>query len=82
MENSQFQERIVRMGEVVFLTGYKPSSIYALISEGKFPKAIKLGKRASGWWLSQINQWMADRANTPAINLPKIVSIQKGISNE
>jgi prophage regulatory protein len=71
METKQFQERIVRMQEVVFLTGYKPSSIYALISEGKFPKSIKLGKRASGWWLSQINQWMADRASTHAISSSK-----------
>jgi len=68
MENIHFQERIVRMQEVVFLVGYKPSSIYALISEGKFPKGIKLGKRASGWRLSQINQWMADRLNESNIN--------------
>ena len=71
MENSQFQERIIRMQEVVFLVGYKPSSIYALISEGKFPKGIKLGKRASGWPLSQINQWIKDRANQVTITSKK-----------
>lgn len=64
MDTNLFQERIIRMQELVLIVGYKPSSIYALISEGKFPKGFKLGKgkRASGWLLSEINKWIHERS--------------------
>ena len=36
------------------------SSIYAMISEGKFPTPIKVGRRAVGWRSSDIEKWLED----------------------
>ena len=55
------QQRIIRRYEVQHLTGLSASTIYALIQEGEFPKQIKLGKRAVGWLVSEIETWVRDR---------------------
>ena len=36
------------------------SLIYAMMSEGTFPKPIKLGRRAVGWRSSDIDKWLKD----------------------
>jgi len=50
-----------RIQSVKALTGLSRTSIYRLAQEGKFPKPIKLGERASGWRQSEINAWMEER---------------------
>jgi prophage regulatory protein len=52
---------ILRMPEVERTTGLKKSTIYLLIKQSQFPSPISLGGRASGWLLSEINQWKAER---------------------
>lgn len=52
---------ILRLPAVEYTTGIKKSAIYAMIKEGEFPAPIRLGKRSSGWLLSEINQWKLDR---------------------
>ena len=46
-------------------TGFQPSTIYELISKGKFPAPFKLVPvgRAAGWFESTVNEWLADQAN-------------------
>jgi prophage regulatory protein len=39
------------------------STIYRLVSEGKFPKPIKLSKRSSGWITSEVQDWIQQRIN-------------------
>lgn len=51
----------LRMPEVEKTTGLKKVTIYRLIKRSEFPSPIKLGGRASGWLLSEINQWKAER---------------------
>ncbi|MGE6417832.1 helix-turn-helix transcriptional regulator [Alteromonas macleodii] len=51
----------LRMSEVEKTTGLKKSTIYLLIKRSEFPSPIKLGSKASGWLLSEINQWKAER---------------------
>jgi prophage regulatory protein len=51
-------ERILRRPEVELRTGLGRSAIYLAISEGKFPRPIKLGERAVGWPESIINKWI------------------------
>ena len=36
------------------------SSIYAMMSEGTFPKLIKLGRRAVGWRSVDVEKWLED----------------------
>ena len=49
--------RIIRIREVIALTGLSRSSIYAAIKQGTFPAQIKLSIRSSGWLESEIIAW-------------------------
>ena len=52
---------LLRLREVCRRTGYSRSEIYRRIARGDFPRAIKLGKRASAWIDSEVSQWIAVR---------------------
>jgi prophage regulatory protein len=41
--------RIIRLPEVMAATGESRSTIYKRISDGKFPKPVKLGPKSVGW---------------------------------
>ncbi|MDR6610535.1 AlpA family transcriptional regulator [Pseudomonas synxantha] len=55
------EHRILRRSDVEQKTGFKRAHIYNLMSQGKFPKSIRLGIRAVGWDSVEIDQWIADR---------------------
>ncbi len=55
------QRRIYRLRHVMEATGFGRAWIYQLMAEGKFPKAIRIGKRAVGWDGALVDQWVADR---------------------
>lgn len=59
-------ERILRRPEIETLTGLSRSTLYAMMSEGTFPKPIRLGKRAVGWPESCIQEWIEDRTRDQA----------------
>lgn len=58
--------RILRRPEVENRTGLARSTIYLMISEGNFPKPIRLGKRAVGWPEADINHWIEQRCGSEA----------------
>jgi prophage regulatory protein len=47
-------ERVIRLPEVLKIIGLSRSAIYARIKKGLFPKQIKLGERAAGWFQSEV----------------------------
>jgi len=49
--------RIIRIREVIAMTGLSRSSIYAAIKQGTFPAQLKLSTRSSGWLESEIIEW-------------------------
>ena len=49
---------ILRMPAVMRLTGQARSTIYDKLSRGEFPKPVKLGQRAVGWYESDIAKWL------------------------
>jgi len=55
------ERRILRRAEVEAKTGFKRAHLYALMKDGKFPKAMRLGVRAVGWDSAEIDQWICDR---------------------
>lgn len=61
-ENYNIKERILRLPEVIKITGLKRSSIYRLIGEGRFPQSVSLGARAVGWLESEIENWILEKA--------------------
>ncbi len=54
-------KQILKLIEVKKTTGLSGSTIYRLISQGDFPKQIKLSERSSGWLKSEVDQWLDDR---------------------
>ena len=54
-------EPIYRLPKVMELTGLSRSSIYLALSNGTFPKPIKLGQRSIGWPESLLIQWREER---------------------
>lgn len=50
-----------RLPRVKQTAGLGSSRIYELVSEGKFPKPVKLGPRASAWVSTEVLAWVADR---------------------
>jgi prophage regulatory protein len=56
--------RVVRLPEVIGLTGLSRSSIYAAVSRGTFPPPVRLGVRAVGWQQQAVLDWLAERPAT------------------
>lgn len=54
--------RIIRLKEVMAMTGLGRSTLYNLLAEGKFPKSVSLGGgRAVGWLASEVEEWIMTR---------------------
>jgi prophage regulatory protein len=57
---------LLRLPAVCDLTGYKRSSIYALIKANKFPASVRLaGGGAVAWRAADVRAWI-DAQGTPA----------------
>jgi len=55
------EARILRLSEVEQKSGFKRAHIYNLMSQGQFPKSVRLGVRAVGWDAGEVDQWIAER---------------------
>jgi len=53
--------RIMRLPEVILMTGYKRSSIYQFMKDGKFPKCHRIGPRAIGFDSLQVQAWIDEK---------------------
>lgn len=67
-------ERILRIDDVVELTGMSRSMIYKLQSSNDFPSSIQLGERAVGWRHTDVVQWLERKRRTQTLpqGLPTI----------
>lgn len=52
------ENTILRRPEVESRTGLSRSTIYAGMTKGTFPQAVKLGPRAVGWREADIVGWL------------------------
>ena len=55
------ETRIIRLREVIHQTGLSKATIYRMIKSGRFPQALRLGKRATGWRKDEIDHFIATR---------------------
>ena len=53
-------DKLVTMAFITTFTGLTDKWFYKLISEGKFPKPIKLG-RSFRWRESEVKRWLTER---------------------
>lgn len=53
-------DRLIRIKEVMSITGLKRSSLYAKIASGNFPQQVKIGVRSAAWKLNEVLRWRED----------------------
>ncbi|KNH11817.1 transcriptional regulator [Vibrio lentus] len=53
--------RLMRMKEVIRVTGMSRSFIYKRINEGEFPTAISLSAKSVAWVEEEVQQWIASK---------------------
>ena len=55
-------DRVILEPERALITGYSRGWWWKLEQEGMVPKRIKLGPKRVGWLLSELEQWLRERA--------------------
>lgn len=53
--------RILRLEEIMQMTGLGRSTIYRLMAQGKFPMKLDLGPRSVGWLESELHEWLQSK---------------------
>lgn len=54
-------QSLIRFAEVQKRTGYSKAWLYRLMSEKRFPSAIKIGSRSIAFIESEIDEWINQR---------------------
>ena len=60
-DQNPFSHPLVRFDTVSEAIGLNRHQIHGAIRSGKFPKPVKIGKRAVAWVLSEVQEWIAAR---------------------
>lgn len=55
------EQRILRRDEVERATGLPRSTLYAFMSQGRFPRPIKISEKSVGWLGTEIAAWQEAR---------------------
>ncbi|MDE1252204.1 AlpA family transcriptional regulator [Vibrio aestuarianus] len=53
--------RLIRLNEVLGMTGLSRSCMYRFIEANQFPAQVPLGGRAVAWVESEVQEWMESR---------------------
>jgi prophage regulatory protein len=61
IEHLPATSRLMRLKEVIQVTGMSRSSIYCRINEGKFPAAVSLGERSVAWVEEEVQGWITSK---------------------
>lgn len=56
-------DRIIRMPELMYISGLAMPTIYKQIARGTFPPLVKITGRASGCKASDMNRWLDGERN-------------------
>lgn len=54
-------KRVLRLEEVMDYVGLRRVTIYEKMARGEFPKPIPLGRRARGWLLEEVQEWIEEQ---------------------
>ncbi|MEZ9732285.1 helix-turn-helix transcriptional regulator [Vibrio cyclitrophicus] len=53
--------RLIRLKEVIEMTGLSRSYVYKLMDADQFPKSVSLGYRCVAWVESEVQDWVIER---------------------
>ena len=54
-------DRIIRLPELLQVTGLSTSTVYRMMAEGTFARSVRLNKNSVGWRSSSVEEWIASR---------------------
>lgn len=57
-------DRLINIKEVSYMMGLKRATIYKWINEGKFPRPLKVGEKASRWKRNEILEFISRLAQS------------------
>lgn len=73
MDSQIENARLIRLPEVIRLTGLSRSMIYQLASTQHFPRPVKLGNRVSAWLVREVTEWIGHKvAQTRQVASPSV----------
>ncbi len=55
------EDRIMRIQEIIEITGVSRSTIWRMERRGEFPSRVPLGASSIGWLKSEINAWIKNK---------------------
>ncbi|MCQ1053707.1 AlpA family phage regulatory protein [Acinetobacter baumannii] len=68
MQNNIATPRLISRKQVEQITSLSRSSIYLLMSQGRFPKPIQIGDQRVAWVIDEINAWVEDRIQNARVH--------------
>ena len=63
------RDKLIRLPEVIDLTGCKKSTLYQLMKEGKFVPSIRYSARLVVWSERAVLEWVQDKINQATGNV-------------
>jgi prophage regulatory protein len=63
--------KIVRLDELMEMLSLSATTIRRLTDEGRLPPPIRIGSRAKGWRLAEIEEYLAERPTVGAATPPR-----------
>lgn len=63
-QSSDLGPRFARMTTVVRMTGLCRATIYRMIADKRFPAQVRIGSRAVGWRVADLEQWSNERTGS------------------
>jgi len=64
--------RLIRLKEVMAMTGLARATVYKYIKAEMFPASVSLGERAVAWVESEIEEWIEKRIEERDIAIESI----------
>lgn len=59
MKGQNYIDRLLRIDEVLHVTGLSKNTIYRRMREGTFPRQIRIGPNSVAWRQSDIERWIS-----------------------
>ncbi|MCK8104740.1 helix-turn-helix transcriptional regulator [Pseudoalteromonas sp. 2CM36K] len=53
--------RLIKLKEVLHITGLSRSTVYRLMSAGGFPMKVELGGNSVAWVESEVEEWISKK---------------------
>jgi prophage regulatory protein len=59
--------RLLRLPQVMEMTGLRKTKIYELHAEGAFPRRVRITAHSVGWVEAEVQAWLAQRVKSSAL---------------